>query len=185
MGAQKLLLPFGATTVVGHIVAQLLASAVDEVCVVVGHDAGRMERELAASPVAVVANPEYDSGMLSSVRCGLRALPERCQAVLVALGDQPSLSSGLVDDMVRAFAATDRGILVPSFGNRRGHPILFSLRYRAEVLTHYDGVGLRGLLQAHPDDILELPVSTSAVLADMDFPEDYQRELMRAQKPAS
>ena len=45
------------------------------------------------------------------------------------------------------------------------------------ILTRYDDVGLRGLPHAHPDDILYLDVSTSAVLSDMDYPEDYRREL--------
>ena len=52
-------------------------------------------------------------------------------------------------------------------------------RYRDEILTGCDQVGLRGLLAAHADDVFELPVSNSAVLSDMDYPEDYQRELAR------
>jgi CTP:molybdopterin cytidylyltransferase MocA len=54
---------------------------------------------------------------------------------------------------------------------------MFSAVYRKEILTHYDNVGLRGLLYAHKDDIYELPVTTSGVLSDMDCPEDYRREL--------
>ena len=179
MGVQKLLLPYGGDTVVGHIVTQLLASTLDEVYVVVGHEGGRVRSALVGRPVAVVTNPDYGTGMLSSVRCGLRALPERCRDVLVALGDQPAVHAGLIDDMIRAFAAEQKGILVPCHDGRRGHPLLFSVRYRDEILAHYDRVGLRGLLQAHADDIANLPVSSPAVLADMDCPTDYRRELER------
>ena len=182
MGTQKLLLPFGGKTVVAHIVDQILASAVDEVHIVVGHEGRRVSRELSNRPVSVVTNPDYESGMLSSVRCGLAALGQECRAVLVALGDQPSVTSKLIDRMVQSFAATQKQILVPFYDGRRGHPVLFSQAYRDEILTQYDNVGLRGFLRAHPDEVFELSVSSSAVLSDMDCPEDYQRELALIEK---
>ena len=177
MGVQKLLLPFGGKTVIAHIVDQLLASTVGEVHVVVGHQAERISAELSGRAVSIVNNPNYKSGMLSSVRCGLRNLPENCRDVMVALGDQPSITTELIDKMLQSFATTEKGILVPLYKDKRGHPILFSSLYRDEILTQYGDVGLRGLLQGHSDDIFELAVSTASVLCDMDCPEDYRREL--------
>lgn len=177
MGVQKLLLPFGGKTVIAHIVDQLLASTVGEVHVVVGHQAERISMELSGRTVSIVKNPNYKSGMLSSVRCGLQSLPEKCRAVMVVLGDQPSITTGLIDKMLQSFAATDKSILVPLYKGKRGHPILFSSLYRNEILTHYGDMGLRGLLLGHSDDIFELAVSTASVLCDMDCPEDYRREL--------
>jgi molybdenum cofactor cytidylyltransferase len=177
MGAKKLLLPFGSTTVIGHIVDQLLGSVVDQVIVAVGHEVDRIIQELADRPVEIVTNPDYKTGMLSSVRCGLRVLPQQAEAVMIALGDQPAITSELVDETVRAFRSTDKGILVPVYAGRRGHPLLFAKHYRDEILTSFDDVGLRGLLHAHPADVFELNASTSAVLSDMDRPEDYRREI--------
>ncbi|HEC04421.1 MAG TPA: nucleotidyltransferase family protein [Phycisphaerales bacterium] len=177
MGTQKLLLPFGGKTVITHIVDQIAESTVDETYVVVGHEGKRASRELSGRDVSIVSNPDYESGMLSSVRCGLAALPQECGVVLVALGDQPSVTSRLIDEMVRSFAQTEEKILVPIYNGRRGHPVIFSLGYRDEIMTRYDNVGLRGLLHAHPEDVFELSISTSAVLSDMDYPQDYQREL--------
>ena len=182
MGVQKLLLPFAGKTVVAHIVDQIIASAVAEVHVVVGHEGRRVSRELSDRSVSVVTNPDYKSGMLSSVRFGLAALGEQCRAVLVVLGDQPSVTSKLIDQMVQSFATTEKRILVPFYDGRRGHPVLFSANYRDEILTQYDDVGLRGLLHAHPDEVFELSVSSSAVLSDMDCPEDYQRQLALIEK---
>ena len=177
MGVQKLLLPFGSKTVIAHIVDQLLASTVDEVHVVVGHQAERISAELSGRAVSIVNNPYYKSGMLSSVRCGLRNLPEDCRAVMVVLGDQPSVTTGLVDQMLQSFATTEKNILVPLHKGKRGHPLMFSSHYRDEILTQYGDVGLRGVLHCHPDDIHELVVSDDSVLCDMDYPEDYRREL--------
>lgn len=182
MGVQKLLLPFGGKTVIAHIVDQLLASHVDEVHVVVGCQGKRISRELSGRPVSIVNNSNYKSGMLSSVRCGLRDLPQQCQAVLVALGDQPSITTKLIDQMLQSFATTEKRILVPLYQSKRGHPILFSEVYRNEILTQYDNVGLRGLLYAHRGDLFELTVTTSGVLSDMDYPEDYRREVALIEK---
>jgi molybdenum cofactor cytidylyltransferase len=182
MGSQKLLLPFGAITVIGRVVDQLLQSVIDKNFVVTGHNADKIAEELSARAVTIVDNPDYPSGMLSSVRCGLRALPRECQAVMVALGDQPAITTNLIDDIIQAFKANHKGIVVPVFQNRRGHPILFDGVYRDEILVRYDDVGLHGLLHAHPDDVLELAVSEPSVLSDMDCPEDYQRELARLEE---
>jgi molybdenum cofactor cytidylyltransferase len=177
MGVQKLLLPFGGKTVIGHIVDQLLASTIGEVHVVVGHQAERISAELSGRAVTIVNNPNYESGMLSSVRCGLRSLPEECRAVMVVLGDQPSITTKLINNMVQSFAATEKSILAPLYEGKRGHPVLFSRQYRDEIMTHYNNVGLRGLLHSHPEEIFELTVSTASVLCDMDYPEDYRREI--------
>jgi molybdenum cofactor cytidylyltransferase len=177
MGVQKLLLPFGGKTVIAHIVDQLTASSVDEVYVVVGYQGKQVSEGLSGRPVSIVNNSNYKSGMLSSVRCGLHAISQQCKAVLVALGDQPSVTMKLIDRMLQNFASTEKQILVPLYDGKRGHPIICSAVYRDEILTHYNDIGLRGLLHAHNEDIFELSVETSGVLSDMDLPEDYRREL--------
>jgi molybdenum cofactor cytidylyltransferase len=180
MGVPKQLLPFAGTTVLGHIVDQLLESNVDEVYVVTGHAADEIRRALTNRPVRIVANPEYErTEMLASIRCGIRALPKACRAILVALGDQPAITTRLVDALIATFASSGKGIVAPVHEGKRGHPLLLDARYGGEILAGYDHVGLRGLLIAHADDIFGLAVPTSAVLSDMDFPEDYQRELAR------
>ncbi len=180
MGVQKQLLPFAGTTIIGHIVDELQRSRIDEVCVVVGHQADRLREALEGRSVRIVANSDYErTDMLASLRCGLAAMPADCRAVLVALGDQPSITAELVNAMLDCFASSSRGIVVPVHAGRRGHPLLLAGRYRNDILTGCDQTGLRGLLTAHADDVFDLPVSTSAVLADMDNPEDYQRELAR------
>ncbi|MGA2616687.1 MAG: nucleotidyltransferase family protein [Thermoguttaceae bacterium] len=186
MGQPKPLLPFGATTVIGHVVDELLRGNVDDVCVVVGHEADLVARALSQRRVRIVVNPDYrQTEMLASVRCGLRAVPPDCAAILVALGDQPAITAELVRAMIGRFAAAGAAIVVPLHDGRRGHPLLLAQRYRQEILTGYDQLGLRGLLAAHAEDVFELPVADAGVLADMDYPDDYRRELARLSRCAS
>ena len=188
MGAQKLLLPFGGKTAIAHIAEQVLAGSVDRTIVVVSEDCGPVAAALSGKPVAFVTNSDPKGDMLSSVRRGLAAVPQKCQAVLVVLGDQPNITSLLIAQVVEAWRGrgaerTQGAIVVPACNGRRGHPILFSAGYRQEVLGGYDGVGLRGLLRAHDREVIEVPVVEELLLRDMDSPGDYQRELGKFQLP--
>jgi molybdenum cofactor cytidylyltransferase len=180
-GVQKLLLPLGAGTVIGRVTDELLASRLDRVIAVTGPD-GRVAAALTGRDVLVVTNADPEADMLASVRCGLRAVPQACEAVLVALGDQPGIRRDLVNEMLDAFATCGRGIVVPVHEDRRGHPLIFSIHYRDEVLTRYDGEGLQGLVKAHADDVFEMLTTLCAVLEDVDHPDDYRRETARTEE---
>jgi molybdenum cofactor cytidylyltransferase len=182
MGTQKLLLPFGDSTIISHIVNQFLKSKITKINVVVGHQAEQVTTELSDKPVAIIHNPEYKSGMLSSVRAGIRDIPQDCAAVLIALGDQPSITTNLIDKMVRYFSTTNKKIIVPIYNGKRGHPILFSTAFKNEILTNFDDIGLRGILQAHNSDVYEMIFSDRSVISDMDYPRDYQREIERYER---
>ncbi len=177
MGTQKLLLNYGGRSVISHIVEVLSNSSVDQVVVVTGCDADRIRAEIAPSDVSVVFNEEHKAGMLSSVRCGFGAIDAGCRAVMIVLGDQPAITSGLIDEMIRAYRGTDKSIVVPTYKGRRGHPTIISMQYKDDVMSCYDDVGLRGLLRDHPDEVLELEVSSPGVCSDMDEPDDYAREI--------
>jgi molybdenum cofactor cytidylyltransferase len=179
MHTQKLLLPFGTTTVIGKIVDDVLNCPVDEVLVVVGEDESAIKLALAGRPVRFVKNPLSPSDMLQSVRVGLTAVSARCQAALIVLGDQPGVSRTVVGDLIDAFHKTGKGIAIPTHGQKRGHPVLIAIKYCEEVLTRYDGVGLRGLMRAHHDDIVEIETPTGEVLEDMDTPSDYEKLRVR------
>ncbi len=175
MGRSKPLLPWNGRTLIEHIVSELQVAKVQAIHVVTGHRADEVAVVLQGTPAVCVANPDYHDGMLSSVRAGLRAIADDADAVLVCLCDQPHIPPVLVNQLVDAFAAGAGEILVPVVAGRRGHPLLFSIRYRAEILACYDDTGLRGLLQAHPDAVCEVVVDDPGILVDLDTPEDYAR----------
>jgi molybdenum cofactor cytidylyltransferase len=179
MGTQKLLLPFAGQTVIGHIVDQVLAGGVRSAVAVVAGNNQAVRAALNDRAVVFTENPDPEGDMLSSVRAGLRALSQDTSAALIVLGDQPSIDSRLVRSLVDAHQSNGRGIVAPAYRGERGHPMLVAAQFFDELLHNYDGVGLRGLLAAHADDLFELPVSDERVLTDMDYPEDYQRELAR------
>ena len=182
MGTQKLLLPFRGQPLIAQVVDELLRSPVDQVFVIVGKKGKPILEAIAGRRVRFVTNRHPEDEMLYSVRCGLTAMPEQSEAVLVALGDQPGITADVVAELIRSFHATGRGIVVPTYKGRRGHPLLFATHYRSEILTRYEGRGLRGLLETHPQDVFELEVTTAGILEDIDLPEDYELAIRRLSK---
>jgi molybdenum cofactor cytidylyltransferase len=173
MGTQKLLLPFGNTTVVAAVVRSARASRAGRTLVVLGADRAAVRLELEPSGVEFAVNEDYQLGMLSSVQAGFRALPADAAAAVVMLGDQPFLPSRVIDAVIGAFEEHGRGIVIPAFQGRRGHPVLIDLKYRGEVLSLDPADGLRRLMRAHPGDILEVDAGDANILRDLDTPEDY------------
>jgi molybdenum cofactor cytidylyltransferase len=173
MGTQKLLLPFGDTTIVQAVVRTALASRVDRGLVVLGADRDAVRPKLEACGVAFAVNEDYRLGMLSSVQAGFRALPGKAEAAVIMLGDQPFLAARVVDAVIGAYRESRKGMVIPTFQGRRGHPILVDLKFRAEVLEIDPVEGLRRLIRAHPEDISEVEVADANILRDLDTPEDY------------
>ena len=179
MGTQKLLLPIGEQPIIARIVDTVLSSSgVDSTLVVNGGDGPAVRAALAGRPVHFIDNPAEDGDMLSSVRCGVRFLPGICRGFLVVLGDQPGVTPELVSTLVAAhWQHAPTSILVTNVAGRRGHPIFIPATYTDEVLTRFDGIGLRGLLDTHPESVTDIPfpVSMADAMRDIDTPDDYRR----------
>lgn len=177
MGTSKALLPFGGSTFVASVVDAFLQAGAKQTIVVIRAGDEQVPAALGTRAVQYVENPEADGDMLSSVRCGLRALPEDVTAVAVSPVDQPSISSSAVRKMFTEFQAGTGPILVPVYRGRRGHPLVFAAHFKDELLTNYDRIGMRGLVQSHPDQVREWTTDDPGVTQDIDTPVDYAASL--------
>jgi molybdenum cofactor cytidylyltransferase len=173
MGEPKQLLAWGGTTLLGQAIDILLGSEVVEVIVVLGYKAKEMAQEIAGRPVKVVINPRYELGMSSSLICGLNSVDERAEGVMVALGDQPSISSETITRLIKVFSSK-QGIVAPVYKGIRGHPLIFATKYREELLALRGDVGGRQIIETHPEDIWEVEVESPGVISDIDDQEDYR-----------
>ncbi len=177
MGKPKLLLPYGEKTIIETIVETVVSSNVENTLIILGSDREKIEEKIKNSPVKIVYNRDFRSGMLSSVQCGFKAVPEETRAVLVVLGDQPKISADVINKLIDAYKSTGKGIVLPVYKKERGHPVLIDMKYRSEVENLSPEVGLRGTVYNHPEDILEVDVETSSIFQDIDYESDYKREL--------
>lgn len=185
MGQLKALLPFGPRTVIELVLQPLLGAHLSEVAVVLGHRADEIAAVLEPLPVRLLYNPDYRLGMTSSVQVALRALDPVPDAYLLALVDQPQISLQVVQQLLAAHARTRKGLIIPVWQGKRGHPLLLAAAYRTAVLALGPDQGLNVVTRGYPYDTLELPIQTDDILRDMDYREDYEAELQRWQsRPA-
>lgn len=178
IGEPKQLLPFEGSTIIETVIDNLLGSKLEEVVVVIGHEAARIKACIQHKPVKIVFNPNYRGGMLTSAQCGVRTISESADAFALTLVDQPFITSDLIDLVVEAHAQTDCGITLPSYDNRRGHPVIFDCRYAADILAlEPERGGVRSLLRKFAHDIHYVVVNTDRVIRDIDYREDYEEAL--------
>lgn len=174
MGGFKPLLPFGNKTAVERTLLCLRQAGIDDVKVVVGHQAERVIDAVVAMEVKAVFNPRFSEGMFSSVQAGVKALGRGVEAFFLLPVDYPLISYHTIEQILHRYRFVNKGIVYPTFHHRRGHPPLIAASYAAEIGRYTSKLGLRGLLAEHEVDVFEVPVSDEAVLLDMDHPEDYQ-----------
>lgn len=175
MGRPKLLLPYRKSTIIETVVENVIASKVNQTLVVLGDRAPEIKKKIRRFPVRTTFNSRYRQGMLSSVLRGMDVLPSACEAAVIVLADQPCIQAAAIDFLIEAFGRVKKGIVVPVYRKKRGHPFLISLKYRKEMKLIHPGIGLRELLRKHPQDIHEIEVPTPAILRDIDTAEDYAR----------
>jgi molybdenum cofactor cytidylyltransferase len=177
MGSPKLVLPWGATTVIGRVVQVLRSGGADEVVVVTGGHHDLVEQALRGDPARIVFNPDYEQGeMLSSLQAGMAALSETVEAALVALGDQPQIEGWVIRQVLTVYRRSGAGIVVPSYQMRRGHPWLTARRLWPELFSLCQPLTLRDFLRAQAGEIVYETVDTPTILSDLDTPDDYRRE---------
>jgi molybdenum cofactor cytidylyltransferase len=175
-GQHKLLLPFAGKTIVESTVDAILQTHVDEVIVVLGHEAEKVRKALQHRPVRLVHNPAYQSGMASSIHAGLAALASDAGAVMISLADLPLVQSSELNLLISSFLSTEeKTIAVPTFAGQRGNPVIFDLRYRPEMLALHGDIGCKSILAHHPEAVLEVEMPTASVLEDVDTVEAYNR----------
>jgi CTP:molybdopterin cytidylyltransferase MocA len=182
MGQLKALLPFGTGTVIEQVIHPLLQVEGAEVIVVLGYRAADIATVLAPWPVHMVYNPNYRDGMTTSVQTALRYVVPIPDAYLLALVDQPHLGLAPVRRVLTAFAQTGKGLVIPTYHGKRGHPIVIAARYRQEVLALGPQQGLNVVTRGHADDTLEVSMADDDILRDMDYQAEYEAELQRWQQ---
>lgn len=118
-----------------------------------------------------VPNPARATGMGGSIACGVQALSNEVDAVLIALGDMPRVAHSSLEAVLAAFSTRDQ-IVVPCCDGRRGHPVLFGVHHFSALRALDGDTGAREILKQHAALVREVPVNDPGVLLDVDTPQD-------------
>ncbi|KUJ70918.1 4-diphosphocytidyl-2C-methyl-D-erythritol synthase [Streptomyces albus subsp. albus] len=172
-GRPKALLPYRGRPLVERAVAALRAGGCAPVQVVLGAAAAQVRERAELAGCRVAENPDWESGMGSSLRCGLAALEATdATAALVMLVDQPRIGPEVVARLLAAHRAGAE-LAAASYHGERGHPVLFGRELWAEVAAGAAGDrGARDFLRAHRSRLRLVECADIAAPDDIDTPED-------------
>ncbi len=176
MGKTKQLLDVGGKPLLQHILDGIHKTKVDEVILVLGHEAERIREKIDTSRLKVVLNPDYPKGMITSIQRGLQALDERSEAFFIVLADQPGIEPRVYNLLIREFRNRFPGktIFLPAYRGRRGHPALFSVKHRKEAFRIEGDRGFREVLERVPQEVFLVELESESIVHDLDTPEQYQ-----------
>jgi molybdenum cofactor cytidylyltransferase len=164
LGRPKQLEPWGDTNLLGHVVARTNEYPVEEVWVVVGHEADRILEETELGGAGVIENPEWEEGIASSIRVGLDTLTRlsKCEQALIVIGDQPGVPIEVVDELLASHARSDRPVSVPKYRYTSGNPVLVDRLLWPRLMSLEGDHGAGRLWQAHPEWVNEVWFSETA-----------------------
>jgi len=186
MGSPKALLPLGGSTFLGHLLEVIHKSKENTESgreigctrVVLGAHTKEIAEKIPLDRSAIVLNPHWKEGQLSSITEAIRSLREvQTDGVILFLVDHPLVSVELVRELVRQFYTSGRAIVLPKFRDKRGHPVIFAARLYPELLAASAEQGARAVVWAHPDEVLEVPTNEEGVVLNLNDPEALRRAL--------
>ena len=184
MGRAKATLAIGEDdTFLTRIVRTFLAAGVDDVVVVVGHEAEAVVSSFAASGLAArfAMNRDYDRGQLSSLLTGLGVVDRPGVAtVLVTLVDVPLVSEATVRAVIERYRRTHAPVVRPTSGDRHGHPLLLDRSLFDQLRTAAADTGAKPVVRAHASAAGDVPIDDEGAFTDIDTADEYARIVGRA-----
>lgn len=180
MGAEKILLPFEESTMLGTVLAKLSQAGVDRPVVVLRPDSNEAHLVARAAGAQIVVNPHPDEEMLVSIRLGVESLKDDVDAFFVWPADHPAVSAATLREL--ASRARRDIAVIPVHSGRRGHPAILGTALVADIARIPPNAGLRRLWRDRPDRVHELEIDDPGILENLDDPETYERVFRQAEK---
>ncbi len=167
----KLLATYNGQPMVRSVVEATLATDLDPVIVVTGHDAGAVQAALDGLDVVFAHNAEFATGQAGSLKTGIAAVPQGCAGAMILLGDMPDVSAEIINQLLDEFAGEDC-IIVPQHKGVRGNPVILGTGNFAELEKTSGDKGARNLLSG--DKVRMIRVNSDAILRDFDTPDSLK-----------
>ena len=174
MGSPKQLLPYRGRPLLRHATEVALAAECGPVIVVLGSQPDEIALALAGLPVEMVVNPRWEEGMGTSIHAGVEAAQSRgLDGIILGLGDQPLVTAGLLNRLVREHLRTGQPIIASAYAGTVGVPVFFSRKFFPPLMELKPEQGCKGLILKHEDQAILLDCPQAE--ADIDTPDEYAR----------
>jgi len=175
----KPLLPLGKHTVIEQTIATFTAAGIENIIVVVGHNAKALHPILEKAPVTIVMNDKFDEGMFTSIKKGVMALPQSVEGFFMMPADMPFVMPDTIKQLMTTYSEQPSDVLYPTFNHKRGHPPLIARTVFKNIIDSDGEGGLKRLLNQPEIHANHLEVADEGILLDLDTYEDYLTHVKR------
>lgn len=176
LGQPKQLLTYKGESLLQHSVKAAIETGMQPIIVVLGSNAGQVQKELEQTPVHVVVNTQWQEGMASSIRCGiddLLASTPSAEGLILMVCDQPFVDAALLSDLIAAYQKSSKRIVACSYDDTFGPPVFFHQSLFSELLQLQGDVGARGVIRRHANEVAVVPFAKGTI--DVDTEADYEK----------
>ncbi len=178
MGETKQLLLFKGRPMIEHVINNARQSNLYEIIVVLGHDTDKIQQVIDFSGTKKVTNNEYLQGQSTSIIQGVKTISPICDAAMFLLADQPFITSNIINNIINAFEASQKSIIIPYYKKNRGNPVIFERALFPDLNLLSGDTGPRVLFNKFKNSIFKVPLydkNDKAILIDIDTKDDYQK----------
>ena len=174
MGKLKLTLPLGNKKLIEWVLQAAKLTPLDKYFLVVRPEDKDIIKIGKAWGAEIVLNPDFRKGMSTSIEKALLKInTQEVEGFFLILGDQPLITSKIINKLIKSFSPGKKEIVVPYFKDKRGNPVLFDIYWKDELIAVTGDVGGRVLIKAHPEKVKRVNVSDETILFDIDQEKDY------------
>lgn len=175
MDSPKQLLKYHEKSLLQHTIDSALDSDVQNVIVVLGYEAEEIENQIQKKSAVIIKNPEWESGMASSIRWGINFIKKQAiivDNVLIMVCDQPHVSKELINQLIQSQGENNSSILACSYANTIGTPAIFHKDYFEELSKLRGDRGAKSILNKHAEIVDTIPFEQGSI--DIDTSENYK-----------
>ena len=171
-GENKLTKEIQGAPLIKHSVKSILASSIDELIVVLGHQKETIEKLIDKNKkIKFVFNKDFESGIASSIKTGLNNLSEKTEAFFICLGDMPMVNLNIYNQLIKSI--NKKEIIVPTYKGQQGNPVLFAKSMKEKIINISGDVGAKKILELNKDKILNLEINDQCVTKDFNTQDSF------------
>ena len=171
-GQNKLTKEIKGIPLIKYSISNILDSDISELIIVVGHQNEIIKKNINNNPkIKIVFNQNYTDGMASSIKIGLNYLSKETEAFFICLADMPLVGKNIYSQLIES--RNNNKIIVPTYKNQQGNPVLFSISMKKKIMTIQGDIGAKKILEENKRDIFNLETKNQNVIQNFNTIDDF------------
>ena len=171
-GENKLTKNINGKPLIKRSVQNILDSSIDEIIIIIGYQSEIIKNIINKNKkIKFIFNNDYKSGMASSIKIGINNLSKKTEAFFICLGDMPMINKKIYNQLIKH--KKNKEIIVPTYKNQQGNPVLFSILMKDEIMNIEGDSGAKKILKKNKDKILNLETNDLGILKNYNTPDNF------------